>query len=81
MKQEPLLAVKNLTVEYSIGFNTRIQAVSNVSFEINAGETLGLVGKSGCGKSTVARAIVRLLKPVSGRIYYKNEDLLTVDRE
>ncbi|MDM8537277.1 ATP-binding cassette domain-containing protein [Desulfobacterales bacterium HSG17] len=76
LKQEPLLSVRNLVIEYNIGFRTRMQAVSNVSFEINAGETLGLVGESGCGKSSVARAIVRLLKPVSGRIYYNSEDLL-----
>ena len=70
-----LLGVSNLVVEFSVGRRSRIHAVSNVSFEIETGETLGLVGESGCGKSTVARAIVQLQKPTSGRICLDGEVL------
>ena len=52
-----------------------VHAVSDVSFSIARGETLGLVGESGCGKSTTARTIVDLYKPTSGKIYFDGKDL------
>ena len=67
--------VSNLAVEFFISRRTKIQAVSGVTFHINKGETLGLVGESGCGKSTVARTIVRLQKPTAGRVLFEGEDL------
>lgn len=70
-----LLIVKNLVVEYIIHKRAKIQAVSDVSLTINRGETLGLVGESGCGKSTVARAVVRLQTPTSGQIWFDGVDI------
>jgi oligopeptide/dipeptide ABC transporter ATP-binding protein len=56
-----------------------IKAVDNVSFNINHGETLGLVGESGCGKTTLGRTILRLIEPTEGSIYFKNIDVAGLD--
>jgi oligopeptide transport system ATP-binding protein len=81
-EQTPLIRVENLTKHFPI---TRglviqkqigaVQAVDNVSFDIFKGETLGLVGESGCGKSTTGRTLLQLHKPTSGKVYYKGVDL------
>jgi peptide/nickel transport system ATP-binding protein len=80
--REAFLAVRNLTVQFPLNKNFfgRIsgynKAVDDVSFELYQGETLGLVGESGCGKSSLGRAILRLIEPSHGKIMYKGNDLL-----
>lgn len=59
----------------------QLQAVNDVSFEINRGETFGLVGESGCGKTTVGRTILRLYKPTGGRVIYNEADITAVDEK
>ncbi|WP_285850897.1 MULTISPECIES: ABC transporter ATP-binding protein [Bacillaceae] len=84
MKSENLLEIKNLKTYYPVkgGFLKRtignVKAVDNISFEIKKGETLGLVGESGCGKSTAGRTILRLLKPTEGQILFNGKDITKV---
>jgi peptide/nickel transport system ATP-binding protein len=75
VKTEKLLTINNLSVEFRFGRRGKIQAVSGVSLDIDVGETLGLVGESGCGKSTIARSIVGLQKPTAGKIVFDGKDL------
>jgi len=87
----PLLEVRNLRMHFPLGGLTAllsqlrggtqplVRAVENVSFDVAAGETLALVGESGCGKSTVARCLVRLLDPTAGSIRYDGNELATLD--
>ncbi|MEE2768775.1 MAG: oligopeptide/dipeptide ABC transporter ATP-binding protein [Actinomycetota bacterium] len=63
-----VLLVENLVMEFPTGRHQIVHAVSDVSFDIRRGETLGIVGESGCGKSTTARAVVQLPTPTSGRV-------------
>jgi len=86
--QKVLVRLENLTKHFPI---TRgiviqrqvgaIQAVDKISFDIRKGETLGLVGESGCGKSTAGRTILQLYRPTSGKVYFKDQDLTTLQGE
>ncbi|MCH9673516.1 MAG: ATP-binding cassette domain-containing protein [Gammaproteobacteria bacterium] len=78
---EPLLEVKDLVVEFPIGADRVVHAVSGVSLSIFEGETLGLVGESGCGKSTTARAIMQLPPPTSGSVRLNNVELTDLSSE
>ncbi|MDA0361500.1 MAG: ABC transporter ATP-binding protein, partial [Proteobacteria bacterium] len=81
---EPLLNVKNLTTRFPVrgGFFRRhianVHAVEDVSFTINKGQTLSLVGESGCGKSTAGRSLIRLVEPLSGQIDLDGQDILSL---
>ena len=74
---QPLLSVQNLVVEYPVKGGV-YRAVDDVSFTVDKGSTLAVVGESGCGKSTIARSLVRLLKPTSGSIKLDGLDLATM---
>ena len=77
---DPLLQVKNLVKHFPVKSGLlsrsteRVHAVDGVSFDIGRGETLGLVGESGCGKSTTGRCILRLIEPTSGEIWFEGRD-------
>src|SRR5947209_18118346 len=77
---EPLLKVSNLTKEFPLkgGLLGRqagsVHAVDGVDFHIERGETLGLVGESGCGKSTTGRCVLRLIEPTSGEILFEDKN-------
>src|SRR5438270_187880 len=78
---EPLLRVKNLTMNFKMGGGwlaregATVHAVDGVSFEIAAGETLGLVGESGSGKSTTGRCILRLIEPTAGEVWFEGRNV------
>ncbi|MFI4931413.1 MAG: ABC transporter ATP-binding protein [Burkholderiales bacterium] len=77
---QALLSVENLVVEYAVHRQT-VHAVSGVSFEVARGETLGLVGESGCGKSSLARAVLRLTDARSGRVRFDGHDITALHGE
>jgi peptide/nickel transport system ATP-binding protein len=78
---DAILEIEDLTVEFPVGRREVVHAVSGISFDVLKGETLGIVGESGCGKSTVARSIVRLNDVVGGSVRYFDHDLATLSGE
>jgi len=86
--ERPLVEVRNLKMHFAVssgplfgGAAAKVKAVDDVSFTIARGETLGLVGESGCGKTTTGRCILRLEQPTSGEILFEGRDLGTLDRK
>ncbi len=79
---ETLLRVENLVVEFPVGrTGLKVKAVSNISLDVKPGETLGLVGESGCGKSTTGRAVMQLPHPTSGRVLFDGQNLTELSGE
>lgn len=84
---EPLLSVHNLVVHFPVkqGFLGRVRsyvrAVDGVDLKLWKGETLGLVGESGCGKSTTGKAILRLVQPTAGKVLFEGQDVFNLDRD
>ena len=82
--QKPMLSIQHLEKTYSLSRNIFgkttdfVRAVNNVSFEVFPGETLGLVGESGCGKTTLGRSILRLIEPDSGAIFFNDNNLISL---
>jgi peptide/nickel transport system ATP-binding protein len=74
LTEAPLLQVKDLVHEFRTDLGT-VHAVSGVSFDVRAGETLGIVGETGSGKSTLARSILQAPRPTSGQVIFRGEDL------
>ena len=76
----PLIEARNLSKSFAIGggFLSKkkvVRAVEDVSLQIQRGETFGLVGESGCGKSTIGRTLLRLYEPTSGQIFFEGSDI------
>ena len=80
MSGEALLEVNQLRKFFNLGRGNILKAVNDVSFTIQRGETLGMVGESGCGKSTAGRTILRLYEPTQGQVRYNGTDIYRVKR-
>ena len=86
-EKEPVLKLKNLKTYFPIrngffgGISSYVKAVNDVTFDVYPGETLGLVGESGCGKTTIGRTILRLEEPTEGSMIYKGQDIAKMNAE
>jgi peptide/nickel transport system ATP-binding protein len=85
--KEPILQIKNLKTYFPIkngffgGVSGHVKAVDNITFDVYPGETLGLVGESGCGKTTCGRTIIRLEEPTEGEMIYKGKDIAKMNAD
>ncbi len=80
-KDDVILRVQDLVMEFPAGKGQVVHAVSGISFDIAEGETLGLVGESGCGKSTTAKAVIQLPIPTSGSVLFEETELTGLSKE
>lgn len=78
--EKPVLEVRNLDVTFRKGRQS-VSAVAGISFDLYEGETLGLVGESGCGKSTTGKALMQIVEPTGGQIIVEGRDLMSLDRK
>jgi oligopeptide transport system ATP-binding protein len=85
--EQPLLSVRNLVKNFSVKGGIfgrevdKVHAVNHVSFDLEKGETLGVVGESGCGKSTTGRCILRLIEPSSGEVWFQGQNVTAMGKE
>ena len=79
-ERKPLIQVKDLVKYFDIKNKGQLHAVDHITFDIYPGETLGLVGESGCGKSTVGNVLMRLLPPTGGEMIYKGKNVFKVSK-
>ena len=80
-EKTPLIEAVNLRKYFNLRNKGQLHAVDDVNFKVYPGETLGLVGESGCGKSTVGNVVMRLLPPTGGELLYRGENIFTADRK
>lgn len=78
---DQLLEVKNLKKYYKVGNNKVLKAIDDISFNIKKGETLGLVGESGCGKSTTGKTVMKLINQTSGQLVYDGKDITNINQK
>lgn len=82
VRTDTLVSVRDLVKHFPVeGSEDVVRAVDGVTFQIFAGETLGLVGESGCGKSTVGRCLLRLIEPTAGHVNFQGRDILALDKK
>lgn len=79
-EKQPLVQVKHLCKYFKVGRHADLKAVDDVSFDIYKGETVGLVGESGCGKSTTGRCMIRLYEPTKGEVIYDGKDITKLSK-
>ena len=79
--RESLISIRDLKVHFKAGSDRTVKAVDGVTLDILKGETLGLVGESGCGKTTLGRAILRLTEPTAGQVLYRRQDLAALSNK
>lgn len=81
MMYDPILQVKQVKKHFKVGKGQVLQAVDGITFHVNRGETFGLVGESGCGKSTIGRTIMSLYETTAGEVIYEGQNIHTLNKE